>query len=62
MKNPNRPKAKMNAAARVAAWRTSRNTGDNKGYRPNPRRTPCATAKALGDTRSDGSVWRQKPL
>jgi hypothetical protein len=55
MKNPKpgtrNPVPKMNAAARVAAWRTSRNTSDNKGYRPNPRRTP-----------SDGSVWRQKPL
>lgn len=42
---------KMNAAARVAAWRTSRGGTDQKVYRPNPRRTL-----------SNGSSWRQRPL
>ena len=45
------PVAKMNAAARVAAWRTGRNGTDYKGYRPNPRRTP-----------SGGNTWRQRPM
>lgn len=54
MKNPKRgtrnPTPKMNAAARVAAWRSGKNDDDAKGYRPNPRRTL-----------SDGKAWRQKP-
>jgi hypothetical protein len=55
MKNAKRetrnPTPKMNAAARVAAWRTSRNGSDTKGYRPSPRRSS-----------SEGNAWRQKPL
>jgi hypothetical protein len=48
MKSPQKPKAKMSAAARVAAWRTSKTGMDGKVYRPNPRRLL-----------SSGNVWRR---